>query len=344
MEGYVDFTDGVITSIDKNFNKILVLTKIYGEDIYEIGNSACKNGAIRGLDISQTKISILRESSFCYCFSLSSVKLPETITTLCGNAFAHCNFSEIRIPKNLVSLNGWSFNQASNIEKFEVDEENEAFTSINGIILDKKLTTIVVAPRFIQQDLIPTYSSITKIGELAFITSRITRYNLNLNITGIGEHAFTGSKLKKIDLRRTSLLSLPNHCFWSCSYLTDIYLPETIKTINYNALTSTRISYISFPPSISTINNEAICNCAHLKAIIYFGETDFSNQNFLTKSNSFVTPKVYVTNSYPSNQFGGFTVTIGAYQFGLSRMKCSMKITKNSKISLVQTAIILLTK
>ena len=332
MESYVTFSNGVITDIDKSFNGCLTLSQINGEDIIEIDDSACMSGKIRGLDISKTKIDVIRSSAFCFCYSLVSVELPETITSLGYNVFAHCNFSYIRIPKSLVSMNGWAFNQAQNIMKIDVDENNPRFTSVNGFLLDKDLTTIVVAPQIDSQNMIPNNASITKLGPLSFISSRLKNLQLKLNITEIGEHSFAVTNLRRIDLRKTSIRSLPEYCFRDSYYLKEIYLPESLEQIYAEAFRSTAIKYISFPPSVSSVQDNLFQECKRLIGVIYFGENDFSKQNFLVTAGSYVTPKVYVTNKYPTEKFGGIQVSIGAYEFGISQMKCSAKYNTRNKL------------
>ena len=91
--------------------------------------------------------------------------------------------------------------------------------------------------------------SVTSIGGNAFyINNQLKEINiLGNNITEIGEGAFFGcASLTVLDLRKTSIKTLPDNCFRNIqysigSYATTVYLPESLTYIGKNALLNLNI-------------------------------------------------------------------------------------------------------
>lgn len=54
--------------------------------------------------------------------------------------------TKITIGKNVAKINDWSFTNCAMLEAFEVDEENQYFTAVDGVLYTKDMTEIVAYP------------------------------------------------------------------------------------------------------------------------------------------------------------------------------------------------------
>jgi hypothetical protein len=88
----------------------------------------------------------LGEGAFGF-FNCSSIELPASLESIGKGAFFSCNkLTEINIPANVKEIGEVAFALCDNLEAINVAEENEYFTSIDGVLYDKDLTTLIQIP------------------------------------------------------------------------------------------------------------------------------------------------------------------------------------------------------
>lgn len=94
------------------------------------------------------------------------------------------------------------------------------------------------------------------------------------SITNIGGNAFTNSALEKCDISETSVITLAG-VFSNCSELTNIKLPNVLKTIGVNCFNGcTALTDVTIPTSVTSIDSTAFANCPSLKTIKIKKSTD----------------------------------------------------------------------
>ena len=68
------------------------------------------NNVLQNIDMSNTLVNTLPLSTFYYCTSLTSITLPEGITSIEGNAFYGCtSLTSINLPEELTSIGNNAF-------------------------------------------------------------------------------------------------------------------------------------------------------------------------------------------------------------------------------------------
>jgi len=85
--------------------------------VIKIGDYAMRNALyLTSVEMPNT-ITSIGESAFAYCDSLKSISLPDSLTTIGNEAFKSCNLSTIELPKNIKTLGGraFSYNELSKI-------------------------------------------------------------------------------------------------------------------------------------------------------------------------------------------------------------------------------------
>ena len=97
------------------------------------------------IDLSKN-VSIIGSWAFRGCFSLQYVELSSKIEEIFNYAFESTGLKEITIPKQVVSIGTETFSDCPNLEKFNVDAENENYMSEDGILFSKDKATLVKFP------------------------------------------------------------------------------------------------------------------------------------------------------------------------------------------------------
>lgn len=109
------------------------------------------------------------EGAFSRCFDLRSIILPNNLVFIGGYAFMNSGLEYVKLPNNmegigtlafyecrnlkcvdipasLVELEESVFEHCSNLESIHVDAENQYFSSIDGVLFNKKQTKIICYP------------------------------------------------------------------------------------------------------------------------------------------------------------------------------------------------------
>ena len=130
-------------------------------------------------------IDSIGEGAFASCFGLTSVTLPDRLTKIKAEAFyANTKLTSITIPAKVSSIASSAFKECQSITKFMVASTNQYYVAEDGVLYDKKKTTLLNFP-------------------MADEKNRVS-YSVPVGVTTISEYAFQNSaKLQSIELPRT---------------------------------------------------------------------------------------------------------------------------------------------
>ena len=136
------------------------------------------------------------ESAFRFCSSLTSITIPDGVTSIGNAAFSYTGLKSITIPDSVTSIGKFAFYNCTS------------------------LTSITIP------------DGVTSIGESAFLScSSLTSITIPDSVTSIGESAFYGcSSLTSITIP-DSVTSIGNSAFSYCSRLTSIMIPDSVTSI-----------------------------------------------------------------------------------------------------------------
>lgn len=125
-------------------------------------------------------------------------------------------------------------------------------------------------------------SSVTEIGYIR--STSLETVTMTNNVTSI--NGFRCSSLKNIVLS-SGLQEIPSYCFSDCVSITNIgairsgssiEIPNTIKTINFNAFENcTNLTEVSIPEGVITIGSNIFYNCINLKTISIPNSCEYIN-------------------------------------------------------------------
>jgi hypothetical protein len=163
-------------------------------------------------------VTSIGDSAFNNCRILSSVNLPSSLITIGERAFYSCNLIQVSIPSGVISIGDESFMNCMGLSivnipasvtyigksafiffglilpyvdlTFNVDEGNQFYSSLDGILFDKaKSTLIQFSVSEIHEYTIP--STVTTIGDYAFANCRnLYSVTIPLSVDSIGDYAF----------------------------------------------------------------------------------------------------------------------------------------------------------
>lgn len=92
------------------------------------------------------KIKAIEYNTFSLCSNLENVSLPNGLETIGENAFSSEKLNSIYIPESVYDIQSCAFAFCTNLEKITVNENNLNYTSIDGVLYDKCMKSLVQYP------------------------------------------------------------------------------------------------------------------------------------------------------------------------------------------------------
>ncbi len=321
------YEDKPITAIWANaFNGCTSLTSItIPEDVISIGEDAFydtayynneenwENGVLYiGTHLIRAKTSIngtytikdgtkcIASSAFYECDNLTSITMPESVTTMGSGVFWKCKkLGNVVLSSNITSIESWTFYQCDTLSNIIIPD---SITLISSSAFEscKKLKTIQIG------------NSVATIGDKAFRDcNSLTSIEIPNSVETIGSEAFWNCySLECIDIG-SGLISISREAFYNCIELKDVYIadiaawcnisfshtsanplclaenfylndelitqlviPETVTMITAYAFLNCRtITSVIIPSSVKIIDHDALY-CSNLTSVYYEGTTE----------------------------------------------------------------------
>ena len=176
------------------------------------------------------------------------------------------SLTKITIGKNVKTIGTWAMTNNQHLQEFVVDEANEYFTSVDGILFTKDMKTIVYYPN-------AKGISFSKYGDpLQRDSSKedfveIT-YTIPEGVETIRSKAFY--KCYYIDnvVIPDSVTVIEEKAFHRCSALATLDLPKNLEFIGKDAFAYCElIKTVTIPSSIKEIEDYAFFNCTGIEVL-----------------------------------------------------------------------------
>ena len=226
-------------------------------------------------------VTAIGRRAFAECDAISSIILPNTITTTGCLAFTNChNLYSISIPYSVTTIDYGAFSECENLTSITLPNTittigKEAFSEclhLTSITLPNSLTAISER-MFYQCSSLTTItipSSVTSIGEWAFAKcENLTAITLPPSVSSIGEEAFSGCVyLSSITLPNT-LTSIGKRAFHNCLNINSLTIPSSVVSIGDGAFSEcVSMTSVLIPNSVTEIGHEIFANCHSLHNVV----------------------------------------------------------------------------
>ncbi|MGN0473923.1 MAG: leucine-rich repeat protein [Acutalibacteraceae bacterium] len=177
------------------------------------------------------------------------------------------------IGSGVTSISRGAFSaHSSSLTNINVDENNSAYVSENGVLFNKSKSFLHSYPaRKTGKYIIP--DSVTSIGEWAFINcSGLTSVTIPDSVTSIGGSAFAYcSGLTSVTIP-DSVTSIGSGAFHDCSGLTNVTIGNSVTSIGSRAFAyCSGLTSVTIGNSVTSIGFQAFYNCSGLTDIYYKG-------------------------------------------------------------------------
>lgn len=188
----------------------------------------------------------------------------------------------IYIGKDVKYIDETSFFNCKELRKVEVDEANEHFTSVDGVLYTKDMKKLIVYPVMKEETAYTIPEGVERVGACAFYKNEtLTQVNLPSTLKEIGDMAF-----------------------FKCENIALVTLPDGLTKIGSDAFSycqgMTPVMYI--PDSVEEIGDFAFYACSNLKEF-YMGA---QNEEQITGGDSWLPKNIkkVAVNVAPEAQYG----------------------------------------
>ncbi len=174
-------------------------------------------------EINGVRVTSIEEKAFFNVYTLSSVIIPDSVINIDTNTFYCIDLTDII-----------------------VDENNEYYKSIDGVLFNKDGTRIIQYPQGKSQ----------------------SEYKIPNSVIIIGDYAFSYCKNLMSIVIPDSVVNIGNNAFSDCFYLKNITIPDSVTNIgDYAFYDCDRLESVVMSNSITSIGDGIFCHCRDLKNI-----------------------------------------------------------------------------
>lgn len=188
-------------------------------------------------------ITAIKEGACYNRVSLTSVTLPDSITTIGKSAFADSGITVLKLGSGLTEIEDGAFSRCESLESIIISEDNPKYYTEGNCIIEIESKTLVAG----------------------FLTSQIPD-----DVTAFGAFAFAGCSFSSFVVP-DNVTSIGKSAFHSCTNLTSITLNSGLTTIGETAFYGCKLSTIVIPASVTKIEAAAFIACKRLEEITYEG-------------------------------------------------------------------------
>jgi hypothetical protein len=152
-----------ITKYVGTSKRVIVPASIEGKPVVGIEFRSFKdNSKIEEVILPDT-IKFINNGAFQSCFKLSKINIPTSVSSINQNAFSSTALKEFNIPAS-VTFFGYQSGCVSMV-KINVDSANEHFTSVDGVLYDKQVTTLIQVPAGLKMKKLKVPNSVRSVAK-----------------------------------------------------------------------------------------------------------------------------------------------------------------------------------
>ena len=235
--------------------------------VSKIADNAFANcGKLSSITIPNSVTSI-GSSAFYNCSGLTSVTIGNNVTYIGESAFKNCvSLKSLIIPKSVTSIGNQAFYNCKGLTSIKVESGNQYYDSRNdcNALIETASNTLLVGSN---NSTIP--NSVSSIGSYAFYNCKgLKSINIPNNVSLIGSSAFYGCNgLTSITIPN-SVTSIGTYAFYGCIGLSSVTLSSSLANIdNYTFQNCTGLTSLTIPNNVGSIGSYAFYGCTSLTSV-----------------------------------------------------------------------------
>lgn len=180
-------------------------------------------------------VTTIGTAAFQNCKSLTDLEIPDSVTDIYSSSFLRCSsLISVNIPKATDYISEFAFACCSNLTSINVHDDNQYFCDIDGVLFNKKQTSIISYPGGKTATTYKIPENVTSIKGGAFYEcSNLIGIELPTSVEKIGFEAFRYcTSLTCINIH-DKVTSIGNSAFYRCNKLTHIHISENKTASDY---------------------------------------------------------------------------------------------------------------
>lgn len=254
-------------------------TEVWSISVNGVTDDFASAGVEFESSIANVKVTVLNESAFSGCDTITTAIIPEGITAIKNGAFLNCtNLTSVSIPDSVTTIASTVFKNCTSLETVVIPDSvtslgNFVFrgcTSLRNVTLPKGLTSIGSALFRECTSLagITIPEGVTEIGSNAFYgCTSLASISLPQGVTNIDSSAFRECTGLTSFVIPDGVTSISNYLFYKCSGLTSVTIPDGVTSIGASAFYGcTGLTSIPIPEKVTEIGSSAFYGCSKVKS------------------------------------------------------------------------------
>ena len=216
--------------------------------------------------------------AFYYLTDLKSVVLSDTVESISSYSFMNCtNLESISIPDSVSNIGNQVWDYCSSLAAIEVDGSNDYYRSVDGVLFDWALTSILRYPSAKTGSVYDIPDTVVTLSPCSFKgCSLLEAITIPESVTIIGNSAFEGcTSIRNVSIPG-SVTTISYEAFRACENLEYVTICDGVAIIESYAFQSCSMTSIHIPASVTVIQTSVFLRCDSLECIT----VDEANENY----------------------------------------------------------------
>ena len=237
---------------------VMIADTVEGYNVTTIGEDAFRRTGLSSVTIPDS-VTTIEDGAFYECKNLSSVTIGNGVTTIGLSAFNSTGLSSVTIPDSVTSIGNSAFEYCKGLTSVTIGNGVETIgKTAFGLCMNLQNVTIG--------------NSVTTIGDEAFYMCAFTSVTIPDSVTTIENNAFRCCSYLGSVTIPDNVTTIGEKAFESCSNLQSAMIGNKVTTIGNGAFQSCPfLDNVTIPASVTTIGNEVFASCISLATINYGG-------------------------------------------------------------------------
>ena len=190
-------------------------------------------------------LTTIGECAFYASYSLTSVTIPDSVTSVGWYAFCNSGLTSLSIPSSVSFIDDGAFSCCTGLTAISVSASNQSYVAVDGVLFTKDKTELI------------TYPS----GRTA------TSYTVPNGVKIIHREAGSDNRSLISLVIPDSVTTIGTEPFANCSKLENLTLGNGVRDIKSFAFQRTAIRQVTIPKSVTHIESTAFSLCENLTSI-----------------------------------------------------------------------------